>query len=172
MALSGERPSQPANIATEVSAMNSSQEVYTVFGKNQKRFIIFMASLGAFFSPISGNIYYPALNSMAASVHVSGSLINLTITSYMIFQGLAPLFIAGFADSSGRRPAYLICFIIYSAANIGLALQKDYAALLILRCVQSSGSSATGALANAVIADISTSAERGSYIGYTFAGMP
>ena len=43
-----------------------------------------MASLGAFFSPVSSNIYYPALNSMAASVHVSGSLINLTITSYMV----------------------------------------------------------------------------------------
>ena len=56
------------------------------------------------------------------------------------------------------------------AANIGLALQNNYAALLVLRCVQSSGSSATGALANAVIADVSTFAERGSYIGYTFAG--
>ncbi len=68
-----------------VSAMDPTEEVYTVFDKRQKQFIIFMASLGAFFSPLSGNIYYPALNSMAASVHVSGSLINLTITSYMVY---------------------------------------------------------------------------------------
>ncbi|KAK0510808.1 hypothetical protein JMJ35_006360 [Cladonia borealis] len=146
----------PAADATVASSTNSLREVYTILDKKQKRFIIAMASLGAFFSPLSGNIYYPALNSMATSVQVSGTL--------------APLFIAGFADSAGRRPAYLICFIIYTAANIGLALQNNYAALLILRCVQSSGSSATGALANAVIADVSTSAERGSYIGYTFAG--
>ena len=63
-----------------------------------------------------------------------------------------------------------MCFVIYIAANIALALQRNYVALLVLRCVQSAGSSGTGALANAVIADISTSAERGSYIGYTFAG--
>ena len=70
--------------ATEASATNSLREVYTILDKKQKRFIVTMASLGAFFSPLSGNIYYPALNSMAASVQVSESLINLTITSYMV----------------------------------------------------------------------------------------
>jgi MFS family permease len=42
--------------------------------------------------------------------------------------------------------------------------------LLLLRCVQSSGSSGTVALANAVAADVVTSAERGEYIGYTSVG--
>lgn len=85
-------------------------------------------------------------------------------------QGLAPTLIASSSDTSGRRPAYLLCFVVYIAADIGLALQGNYAALLVLRCLQSGGSSATGALANAVIADIATSAERGSYMGYAFAG--
>ena len=75
--------------AAESSAMDVSEEIYTIFGKKQKRFIITMASLGAFFSPISGNIYYPALNSLATSVHVSESLINLTITSYMVPEYLS-----------------------------------------------------------------------------------
>lgn len=47
-----------------------------------------------------------------------------------------------------------------------MAVQKNYAALLVLRMVQSAGSSGTVALANAVVADVVTSAERGSYIGY------
>lgn len=71
-----------------------------------------------------------------------------------------------FSDNAGRRPAYIVCFSIGIVANIGLALQRNYAALMVLRCVQSSGSSGTVALANAVVADIVTSAERGSYIGY------
>jgi MFS family permease len=79
---------------------------------------------------------------------------------------LAPTFVGGFSDSAGRRPAYIVCFVIYILANIGLAIQHNYAALLILRCVQSSGSSGTVALATAVAADLVTSAERGSYIGY------
>ena len=81
MGVSDEHPAADATVA---SSTNSLREVYTILNKKQKRFIIAMASLGAFFSPLSGNIYYPALNSMATSVQVSGSLINLTITSYMV----------------------------------------------------------------------------------------
>ena len=50
------------------------------------------AGLGAFFSPLSANIYFPALNPLATELDVSQGLINLTLTSYMIFQGLAPTF--------------------------------------------------------------------------------
>ena len=57
-----------------------------------------------------------------------------------------------------------MCYIIFNVANIGLALQNSYVALLILRMLQSAGSSATVALANGVVGDIVTSAERGSYI--------
>lgn len=74
---------------------------------------------------------------------------------------------AGFSDGAGRRPAYIFCFILFIAANIGLALQRNYAALLVLRCLQSAGSSGTVALCNGVVADLVTSAERGIYIGYT-----
>ena len=74
---------------------------------------------------------------------------------------------AGFSDGAGRRPAYIFCFILYIAANIGLGLQRNYAALLVLRCLQSAGSSGTVALCNGVVADLVTSAERGIYIGYT-----
>lgn len=86
-------------------------------------------------------------------------------------QALAPIVIGPFSDTSGRRPAYFICFTLFIGANIGLAVQNNYVALLLLRCLQSGGSSATGSLANAVIADIATSSERGAAIGYTFAGM-
>lgn len=85
----------------------------------------------------------------------------------MIFQGVTPMFIGGFADTAGRRPAYLICFVVYIAANIGLALSKNYASLLVVRMIQSAGSSTTVALCQAVVADIITSAERGQYIGIT-----
>ena len=87
-----------------------------------------------------------------------------------IFQGLVPTIIAGASDRLGRRPAYIVCFVIYIAANIGLALQNQYAALMVLRCVQSTGSSSTVALANAIVADVATASERGVYISYATAG--
>ncbi|RFU29929.1 hypothetical protein B7463_g6405, partial [Scytalidium lignicola] len=143
---------------------------YTVFTHREKIILVTIASLAAFFSPVTANIYYPAINQLSVDLHVSTSLINLTITTYLIFQGLAPTFVGAIADSTGRRPAYIVCFTLYLAANIGLALQNQYGTLMVLRCLQSSGSSGTVALVNAVVADISTSNQRGKYLGFANVG--
>jgi multidrug resistance protein len=76
------------------------------------------------------------------------------------------MFVGAYADSAGRRPAYMICFTVYMAANIGCALAPNYTALLVLRMLQSAGSSTTVALAQGVVSDIITSAERGRYVSY------
>jgi predicted MFS family arabinose efflux permease len=60
--------------------------------------------------------------------------------------------------------------MIYIAGNIALAIQHSFPALLILRAVQSCGSSGTVALASAVVADVVTSAERGAYMGMASLG--
>ncbi|KAH6679702.1 major facilitator superfamily domain-containing protein [Halenospora varia] len=148
----------------------TSQPLHSIFTKNEKALLVAFASAGAFFSPLTANIYYPAIVNLSRDLHVSTNLINLSITVYLIFQGLAPTFVGSFSDVRGRRPAYIACFIIYFGANLGLALQNSYAALMVLRCLQSSGSSGTVALANALVSDIVTSAERGKYVGYASLG--
>ncbi|OAX79429.1 hypothetical protein ACJ72_06248 [Emergomyces africanus] len=144
--------------------------VHSVFTPSQRRYLVASISLAAFFSPLSANIYLPALNTLARELGVSISMMNLTVTSYMVFQGVAPMFMGDLADTAGRRPAVLLCFIIYIAANIGLASQSNYVVLLVLRCVQATGSSPTIALAAGVVADIATSAQRGTYMGWVSAG--
>ncbi|KAE8143518.1 citrate synthase [Aspergillus pseudotamarii] len=146
------------------------KERYSLFTTRQKQLIMLTAAIASTFSPISANIYYPALNSIAADLDVTSSQINLTITTYMICQGLAPTLTGSFADQVGRRPAYILCFLIYITSNIALALQHSYPALLILRAIQSTGSSGTVALASAVAADVITSAERGTYMSITSLG--
>ncbi|TVY32201.1 Itaconate transport protein [Lachnellula subtilissima] len=143
---------------------------YSSFSTGQKRYIVLMVTWAAFVSPTSANIYFPALNPLKQDLGVSTTLINLTLTSYMIFQGLAPTIFGDLADMAGRRPTYILAFIIYLGANIGLALQNSYAALFILRCLQSTGSSGAIALGYGVVADISSSAERGKYMGIVGAG--
>ena len=143
---------------------------HSVFSKSQKRFIVFMVACAGFFSPLSANIYFPALNTLAKEYHTTSSIINLTLTSYMIFQGLAPTIFGDLADMAGRRPAYIIGFVIYIGACIGIATQHSYAGLFVLRCMQSSGSSSTIALGSGVAADIATAAERGTYMGWVTTG--
>lgn len=149
---------------------NPEQKQYSVFSTNEKRFIIAAGSLASFFSPLSSSIYFPAMTTIAQALNVSISNINLTVTTYLILQGIAPMMIAGFSDRMGRRPAYLLCFTIYIGANIGLALQNNYAALLVLRCIQSAGSSGTVALGNGLVGDTVTSEQRGQYIAFASLG--
>ena len=139
--------------------------LYSVFTERQRQYIVFMVAAGGFFSPLSANIYFPALNSLSRELKVSNEMINLSLTTYMICQGLAPTVFGDLADMTGRRPVYMLGFIIYIGANVGLALQNNYAALLILRCLQSTGSSGTVALGNGVVADIASSGERGKFMG-------
>src|ERR1700760_3218283 len=144
---------------------------YSVFTKRQKQLIVFIATLAGFVSPLSSSIYFPALNALAKQFNTTSTLINLTITSYTIFQAISPTAIGGLSETFGRRPMYITAYLLYICANIGLALQDSYTALLILRCLQSAGSSGTISLAFGVVADISTSSERGTYVGFAVSGF-
>ncbi|KAF9736295.1 hypothetical protein PMIN06_008270 [Paraphaeosphaeria minitans] len=144
---------------------------YSIFTPRMKLWIIFLVSVSALISPFGATLFYPVLNVLSDELHVTPTKTNIAITTYMIAQAIAPALIAGMSDASGRRLSFIICFVIFIAANIGLALQTNYIALLLLRCVQAFGCSAAIALTIAVVADISTSAERGTYMGYATAGI-
>lgn len=81
-----------------LSNVHSASPPYSVFGRRQKHFIVFLAAWGGFFSPLSANIYFPALTTLTHEYRVSSTLMNLTLTSYMIFQGLAPTIFGDLAD--------------------------------------------------------------------------
>jgi multidrug resistance protein len=138
---------------------------YTAFSNAEKRFITLLVGLAMMFSPLSANIYLPCLPLLQQDLRVTPQLINLTVTTYVIFQGIAPAFFGELSDKVGRRPVYIITFAVYVGANIGMAVQHSYVALLILRMLQSLGASATVAIGYGVVADITTPAERGSVLG-------
>ncbi|KAI1170383.1 MFS general substrate transporter [Nemania sp. FL0916] len=146
-------------------------EPYSIFDKKQKWLIILIASTAATFSGFASNIYFPALSTIAQDLDVSLELINLTVTSYLILQGIAPSFWGPLSDVKGRRLTYCCTFLVFLAACIGLAESRNYATLIVLRSVQSAGSASTIAIGSAVIGDITTREERGGFMGIFQAGL-
>lgn len=67
--------------------------------------------------------------------------------------------------------AYFFTFLVFLGACVGLAETKNYATLIVLRSLQSSGSASTIAVGAAVIGDITTRDERGGYMGIFQAGL-
>ncbi|KAI1474724.1 MFS general substrate transporter [Daldinia eschscholtzii] len=147
------------------------EEPYSIFDKRQKALIILVVSTAATFSGFASNIYFPALPTIAHDLDISIELVNLTVTSYLIFQGLAPSLWGPISDVKGRRIAYILTFLVFLGACVGLAETKNYATLIVLRCLQSTGSASTIAIGSGVIGDITTRAERGGFMGIFQAGL-
>lgn len=59
-------------------------ENYCVYSARQKKLIVVAGLFAAFFSPVSCNIYFPALVAIAKDLHVSPSQISLTVTTYQV----------------------------------------------------------------------------------------
>ncbi|KAH8897986.1 MFS general substrate transporter, partial [Thozetella sp. PMI_491] len=125
---------------------------FHVFSNAKKKRLVGIVSLAGLFSPLSSNIYFPALSAISA-------------------VRLAPSFWGPLSDTKGRRFTFIGTFVVYLVANIGLAFSRDLASLMVFRSIQAAGSAATIAIADllllgaGVIGDITTAKERGGYIG-------
>ena len=150
---------------------NDSAVAYSVFSKSQKVTIVILIAIAGFFSPFTAFVYFPALKSIASDLNVTIELMNITVTVYLLVQALVPSVLGDLSENIGRRPVYLLIFVIYCTASIGLAFQRNYGALLVLRMIQSAGSSGTIGLAYGVIGDIAAPHERGAYVGVSHIGF-
>ncbi|ROV98697.1 hypothetical protein VMCG_06738 [Cytospora schulzeri] len=139
---------------------------YCVFSKGQKRYITYLLGFMTLASSLTATIYLPLIELLAQQYNTSLQAINLTITLYVVLQGISPSFWSPLSDVFGRRPVFLVTFGLYTVASLGLALAKgSYTALILLRATQSIGGSAVLSIAYGVVADLVTSAERGSMLG-------
>ncbi|KAF9476062.1 MFS general substrate transporter [Pholiota conissans] len=162
---SDEQPS--VDTPADLPATTPPQEEYSRFTKGEKWFIVCFTSFVGVFSPLTANIYLPALPTLSVAFHKSTELINVTVTVYMVLQGVAPMLWGPVSDHVGRRPISATCLLILTLACIGLALvpTSDFWLLILLRCLQAAGSASTIAVGAGVVGDISTRAERGSFFG-------
>ncbi|EIW79693.1 MFS general substrate transporter [Coniophora puteana RWD-64-598 SS2] len=150
-----------------VGAKDVEDKPYSIYSYREKWFIVIIASVAGTFSPLTANIYFPAIPTIAVAFNKSEELINLTVTVYMVLQGVAPMLWGTMADRVGRRPIFLVCILVLALACVGLALTPTnaYWLLMLLRCVQAAGSASTVALGAGVIGDIATPSERGGFYG-------
>lgn len=139
----------------------------SIFNTWEKYVIALLGGLAGFWLSISSPIFVPVLSEIQNTFHVSESLVNITIVVYSIFQGVGPLVFSNLADTVGRRPIVIACLISYIVANCLLAVNQTFGGLTALRCVQAFCISSTISIGSGIASDITTRAERASFIGLT-----
>ncbi|WP_386681292.1 multidrug effflux MFS transporter [Loktanella sp. R86503] len=106
--------------------------------------------------PFAIDMYLPAMPALAASLGVTETAAQLTLTSYFVAFGLAQLIYGPWSDQAGRkRPLFagLAIFIIGSAMA---ALAPTIGALVAARAVQGIGGAVLMVVPRAVIRDSAT----------------
>ncbi|OJD32069.1 mfs general substrate transporter [Diplodia corticola] len=131
-------------------------------------------------SPLTATTYLPLLPLLQHAFHTTPQAINLTLTVYIVCQAVSPAVFGPLSDGVGRRVVYLGTVGVYVGANVGLAVlgwgveeggggwgagAGAYAALVVLRGVQSLGASAAFAVSYGVVADVCGAGERGRVVG-------
>ncbi|PTB35136.1 hypothetical protein M441DRAFT_62996 [Trichoderma asperellum CBS 433.97] len=158
----------PAAQAEEMATVpyTELEQPYHVFPKGLKKFLVGVIGVAGLFSGLSSNIYFPSLDAIAKDLNVSIDAVSLTITSYLVIQGVSPLLWGSLSDTVGRRPIYIASFTVYIISNIVLSLSPNFTILLIFRGLQAAGSASTVSIGNGVIQDISPPSERGAFISF------
>ncbi|OAX82777.1 hypothetical protein ACJ72_02865 [Emergomyces africanus] len=156
-----------ATIEGTVENRPLSQPPYSAFSPARKKFILSIVVAKSFIAPVSAGIYMPLLPILAEDLNVSPTLINLTVTVFMLTFAVAPLFFASLSDVGGRKPVYVLGLSIGIGANIALAsAPAHYASFMVLRVIQAFGGSALYSLGAGTVVDIFEPKQRGRAISY------
>ncbi len=124
-----------------------------VFRLGDKPLLIFLAFLAAF-TPLSTDLYLPALPSMVQVFSTSPDIINLTISLFMVCYALSMLIWGPLSDQFGRRPILFAGSLLYIAASLSCILATDVWLFIAGRCIQAIGGGAMGAVSMAIVKDV------------------
>ncbi|KAI8087316.1 major facilitator superfamily domain-containing protein [Thamnidium elegans] len=136
-----------------------------------KAIIITSLALCACTSGFSSTIYFPGLPDITADLNAPPIATTLTAALFVLAMGIAPVFWASLSDFyQVRRILLMISMLIFGAASIGSAFINNIWGLVVLRCVQSVGSSCGQSVGAGVIADCYPIETRGAAFGKFFFG--
>src|SRR6187455_2022648 len=116
--------------------------------------LLILLALLSSFTPLSIDMYLPALPVIAVDLHGTAGDIQLTLSAFMIAFGLGQIFYGPAGDRFGRRPVILLGLGIYVVTSIGCAFAVEAGHLVGLRFLQ--GLSACGGvvLARTMVRDL------------------
>lgn len=103
--------------------------------------------------PLAVDMYLPSLPTLAQSLEVDPSRVQLTLSSFFIGVAGGQLLHGPLSDRYGRRPLMLIGLLLYVLASAGCAMATSVGMLTVLRFIQALGACAGMVISLAVIRD-------------------
>lgn len=106
------------------------------------------------FASVSTDVYLPGLPAMAASLHASAGMVEMTISGYLVGFSLGQLFWGPVGDRFGRRLPIAFGLALFVIGSAGCALANDAVTMIAWRAIQAAGACASVVLARAMVRDM------------------
>ena len=100
-------------------------------------------SLGGLVLTMGTSMMAPALPVIADDLHIGSSATQLTLSIYVLAQGIGPLVIAPFSEMYGRKPVWIVCSLWYILWNTICPVNKTNGLMIVGRFMSGFGASVT-----------------------------
>lgn len=124
-----------------------------------------LLALSSFMTPLSLDMYTPAIPHMAEYFNTTGDLVNLTLSGFFFLFTIGMLVFGPISDRFGRRAAFIATYAFYFIGSVGSALAPNIGILIVARLLQGLGAGGASTIGIAVIKDSFDEEHRGSVLG-------
>ena len=116
--------------------------------------LLALLALLSAFTPLSIDLYLPALPIITDDLHGTAADIQLTLSAFMIAFGVGQIFYGPAGDRFGRRPVILGGLCVYVLTSIGCAFAGEAMQLVALRLFQGLAACGSVVLARTMVRDL------------------
>ena len=116
--------------------------------------LLILLALLSSFTPLSIDMYLPALPVIAVDLHGTTGDIQLTLSAFLIAFGFGQIFYGPAGDRFGRRPVILGGIAVYVVASAGCAFAAEAGHLVTLRFLQGLAACGGVVLARTMVRDL------------------
>ncbi|KAF8652853.1 hypothetical protein AX16_004128 [Volvariella volvacea WC 439] len=135
---------------------------WSPFRKNLSLALVASASMMAGFAV---SIQNPAVGDMERDLNATSAQFSLSLSVFIIVQGLMPIVWAAISEIKGRKSVYVSSLALAAVGSIAAAVSSTIQLVIGFRCLQAAGMSAVMTIGAATLADIFDPAERGTKMG-------
>lgn len=115
--------------------------------------LVVLLVVGALVTPLSLDMYTPAVPHMTEFFGTSEAMVNLTLVGYFLFFAVGLLIFGPVSDRYGRKPVLVAGILAYALASAACALSTSIGMLIAMRVLQALGAGAVSAVSTAVVKD-------------------
>src|ERR1700686_1270380 len=123
--------------------------------------IAFVVALAAFMEVLDTSIANVALPHMAGNLGASNDESTWILTSYLVSNAIVLPISGWFASLFGRKRFFLLCIFLFPLSSLLCGAAPSLAMLILFRVMQGAGGGGLQPMAQAILADIFPSQQRG-----------